>query len=158
MWPWTMMLALFLVLVYIWQFCNLFQSTHHGQKHISGHQDQPSIMPGSWVTPWSDPGPCCWHCCWCWCTLGSSETCSNQLSMVKNIYLDTKINILRCQGAELHLEVGLDPVVGIVVGVGVHRSVLKPVPSNSAWLRTYIWTPRSTFYDARELSYTLKCF
>ena len=97
-WPWTMLLTLLLVLVYIWQFWNLFQSTQHGQKHISGHQDQPSMMSGSWVTPWSGPGNCCWHCCWCWCTLGSSETCSNQLSMVKNIYLDTKINILQCQG------------------------------------------------------------
>ena len=62
--------------------------------------------------------------------------------MVKNIYLDTKINILRCQGAELHLEVGLDPVVGLVVGlvvgVGVHWEVLKPVPINSAWSKTYI--------------------
>ena len=76
--------------------------------------------------------------------------------MVKNIYLDTKINILRCQGAESHLEVGLDPIVGIVVGVGVHWAVLKPVPIYSAWSKTYIWTPRSTFYDARELSYTLK--
>ena len=76
--------------------------------------------------------------------------------MVKNIYLDTKINLVRCQGAELHLEVALDPVVGIVGGVGVHRAVLKPVPINSAWSKTYIWTPRSTFYDARELSYTLK--
>ena len=65
--------------------------------------------------------------------------------MVKNIYIDTKI-ILNCQKAELHLhlEVALDPVVGIVVGVGVHRAVLKPVPINSAWSKTYIWTPRST--------------
>ena len=28
--------------------------------------------------------------------------------MFKNIYLDTKINLLQCQGAELHLEVALD--------------------------------------------------
>ena len=76
--------------------------------------------------------------------------------MVKNIYLDTKINLLRCLGAELHLEVDLNPVVGIVIGVGVHLPVLKPVPINSAWSKTYIWTARSTFYDARELSYTLK--
>ena len=40
--------------------------------------------------------------------------------MVKNIYLDTKINLPRCQGAELHLEVALDHVVAIVLGVGVH--------------------------------------
>ena len=86
----------------------------------------------------------------------SFETCSNQLSTVKNIYVDTKINILKCQGAELHLEVDLDPVVGIVIGVGVHLAVLKPVPINSALSKTYIWTPRSTFYDAWELSYTLK--
>ena len=76
--------------------------------------------------------------------------------MVKNIYFDIKINLLQCQGAELHLEVGLDPVVGIAVGVDVHYAVLKPVPINSAWSKTYIWTPRSTFYDVRELSYTLK--
>ena len=76
--------------------------------------------------------------------------------MVENIYLDTKINLLRCQGAELHLEVAVDHVVDIVVGVGVHLTVLKPVPINSAWSKTYIWTPRSTFYNARELSYTLK--
>ena len=28
---------------------SLFQSTQHGQKHISGHWDKTSIMPGSWV-------------------------------------------------------------------------------------------------------------
>ncbi len=50
----------------------------------------------------------------------------------------------------------LDHVVDIVVGFGVYRVVLKPVPINSSWSKTYIWTPRSTFYDARELSYTLK--
>ena len=44
----------------------------------------------------------------------------------------------------------------IVVGVGVHWAVLKPVSIYSAWSKTYIWTPRSTFYDVRELSYTLK--
>ena len=62
--------------------------------------------------------------------------------MVKNIYLDTKINLERCQGAELHFEVGLDPVDGIAVGVGVHLAVLTPVPINSAWSKTYIWTQR----------------
>ena len=113
-WPWTMLLTLLLVLVYIWQFWNLFQSTQDDQKHISGHKDQPPMMSGRWVTPWSGPGSHCWHCCWCWCTSGSSETCSNQLSMVKNIYLDTKINLLRCQGAELHLEVAPAHVVGIL--------------------------------------------
>ena len=76
--------------------------------------------------------------------------------MVKNIYLDIKINLLQCQGAELHLEVALDHDVCIVVGVGVHLTVLKPVPINSAWSKTYIWTLRSTFYNVRELSYTLK--
>ena len=95
-------------------------------------------MSGSWVTAWSSPGPCCWHCYWCWGTSDSSETSSNQLSMVKNIYLDTKINLLWCQGAEIHLEVVLDPVVGIVVDVGVHVTVLKPVLINSAWSKTYI--------------------
>ena len=112
------------------QFWNQFQSTWQGQKHISGHQDQRSSMKESWVAPWSGSGPSCWHCSWCWCTSSSSETSSNQLRMVKNIYLDTKNNLLRCQGAELHLEVALDHVVGIVVGVGVHWSVLKPVPIN----------------------------
>ena len=34
--------------------------------------------------------------------------------MAKNKYLDTKINIPRCQGAELHLEVILDRVVAII--------------------------------------------
>ena len=76
--------------------------------------------------------------------------------MVKNIYLATKIKLLQCQGAELHLEVALDHVAGIVDGVGVDRVVLKPVPINSAWSKTYIWTSRSTFYNASELSYTLK--
>ena len=61
--------------------------------------------------------------------MGSSETCSNQLSMVKNIYLDTKINFLRCQGAESHLEVALDPVVGIVVGVVTFIIVINLEPS-----------------------------
>ena len=75
--------------------------------------------------------------------------------MVKNIYLDIKINLEQCQGAMVHLEVNLDHVVGIVAGVGVHKVVLKPVPINSAWSKTYIWTPRSTFYDARELRYTM---
>ena len=50
----------------------------------------------------------------------------------------------------------LDHVVGSFVGVDVHMEVLKPVPVNSAWSKTDIWTPRSTFYDARKLSYTLK--
>ena len=113
-------------------------------------------MPGRWVTFLSGPGPCCWQFCWCWCTSGSSETCSSQLSMVKNRYLDTKFNLLWCQEAELHLEVALDHVVGSVVVISVHLAVLKPVPVNSAWSKTYIWTPRSTFYDARKLSYTLK--
>ena len=49
----------------------------------------------------------------------------------------------------------LNPVVGIIVGVGVLRAVLKPVPINTAWSKTYIWTLRSIFYDARELNYTL---
>ena len=40
--------------------------------------------------------------------------------------------LLRCQGAELHYGVALDPVVGIVVGVGEHWAFLKPVPINSA--------------------------
>ena len=44
----------------------------------------------------------------------------------------------------------LDPVVG----AGVHLTFLKPVPINPAWSKTFIWTPRSTFYDTRELSYT----
>ena len=135
---------------------NLFQLTWNGQKHISGLQNHPSMYLGSWVIPWSSHGPCCWHCLWCWCTSDSSEICSNQLGMVKNIYVDTKINLLWCQGAELHLEVAIDHVVDIVVGVGVHLTVLKPVPINSAWSKTYIWTPRSNFYNARELSYTLK--
>ena len=139
--PWTMTMAL-LVLVYIWQFWNMFQSTQHGQKHTSIHQDLPSIMPGSWITPWSGPGLCWWHCFWCWCSSGSSDTFSGQLSIVKNIYLDTKINLLSCQGAELHQEVALDHVVG----VGVHLVVLKPVPVNSSRSKRYIWTPRSTFF------------
>ena len=50
----------------------------------------------------------------------------------------------------------MDPLVGIVIGIGVHLIVLKPIPINSGWSETYIWTPRSTFYDARGLSYTLK--
>ena len=95
-------------------------------------QDQPSTMPGSWVTSWSGPGPCCWQFCWRWCTSGSSETCSSQLSIVKNRYLDTKIYLLWCQEAEVHLEVALDYVLGSVVAVGVHLAVLKPVPVNSA--------------------------
>ena len=36
------------------------------------------------------------------------------------------------RGDELHLEVALDPVVGIFVAVGVHLTVLKPFPVNSA--------------------------
>ena len=99
-------------------------------------------------------GPCCWHCSLCWCTSDSSVTCSNQISMVKNIYLDIKINLLQCQRAELHLKVALDHVVGIGLGVGVHLTVLWPVPINSAWSKTYIWTSRSTFYDARKF---LRC-
>ena len=100
----------------------LFQSTEHGEKHICGHQDRPSMMPGSRVTPWSGSGPCYWHCYWCWCISGSCVTYFNQLSMVKNIYLDTKINPLWCQGAELQLEVAsshsvTDRHVRVKVGV-----------------------------------------
>ena len=145
-WPWTMLL------VYTWQFWNLVESTQHGEKHISRLLDQPSTMPERQVTYWSGPGPCCW----CWCISGSSETCSSQLSMVKIIYLDTKIYLLWCQKAELHLEVALDHVIGSVVGVGVHLLVLKHVPVNSAWSKTNMWTPRPNFYNARKLSYTLK--
>ena len=111
-WLWTMLLSL--LLVYIRQFWNQFQSTQLGQKHISGHQDQPSTMKQYWVTPWSGSGPCFCHCSWCWCTWGRSKTSSNQLSRVKNIYFDTKINLLWCQGAELHLQVTLDRVVAII--------------------------------------------
>ena len=50
----------------------------------------------------------------------------------------------------------LDPLVSIVDGVGVHWAVLKPVPINSAWSKTYSLTLRSTLNDVRELSYTLK--
>ena len=71
-------------------------------------------------------------------------------------YLDTKINILLRKGAEIHLEVAMDPLVGIVIGIGVHLIVLKPIPINSGWSETYIWTPRSTFYDASEQSYIWK--
>ena len=59
--------------------------------------------------------------------LGSAETCSSQLSIIKNRYLDTKISLLRCLGAELHLQVALDHVVG------VHLAVLEPVRVNSGW-------------------------
>ena len=44
--------------------------------------------------------------------------------MVKNIYLATKTKLLQCQGVELHLEVALDHIVGIVLGVGEHLTVL----------------------------------
>ena len=47
----------------------------------------------------------------------------------------------------------MDHDIGFV-GVGLHLAVLKHVPVNSAWSKTYIWTPRSTFYDARKLSYS----
>ena len=67
------------------------------------------------------------------------------LSIVKNIYLDTH--------HELHLEVALDNVVGIVA---VHLRVLKAVQINSAWSKKNISIPRSTFYNARELSYTIQ--
>ena len=76
--------------------------------------------------------------------------------MVKNIHLDTKICLQLCQEAELHLEVAQDSVDGIVFGVGVHLAALIPFLVNSAWSKTYIWTPRSTFNDARELSYIWK--
>ncbi len=75
--------------------------------------------------------------------------------MVKNIYLDTKIILLNFQGAELHLEVDLGPNVGIVFSIDAHLAVLIFVPINSAWSKTYIWTSRSTFYDARELIHDL---
>ena len=43
-------------------------------------------------------GPFCCHCCWHWCTSDSSESCSNQSSRVKNIYLYTKIILPRWSG------------------------------------------------------------
>ena len=53
----------------------------------------------------------------------------------------------------------LHHVDGIVVGVdgiGVHVAHLKSGPVNSAWSKTYIWTPKVSFYNVRDLSYTLK--
>ena len=47
-------------------------------------------------------------------------------------HISGKINLLRCQEGELHLDVALDHVAGSFVGVGVHLAVLKPVPVNSA--------------------------
>ena len=76
--------------------------------------------------------------------------------MVKNIYLDTKSILLYCLGANLLLELAQESVVGIVLGVGVHLAVLKPVPINQAWSKTYIWTLKAFFYNASELSYSLK--
>ena len=68
--------------------------------------------------------------------------------MIKNKYLDTKSNLLQRQGAELHIEVALDHVVGVVgvagvcvhvhlvvlkpACVGLHLAFMKPVPINSA--------------------------
>ena len=52
--------------------------------------------------------------------------------------------------------VALDPIDGNVIGFGVLWAVLKPVPINSAWSKTYSLTLRSTLNDVRELSYTLK--
>ena len=57
-----------------------------------------------------------WHCSWCWCTSVSSVTSFNQISIVKNIYLDTKINLLQCKWAELHLEVREAPVASLWLG------------------------------------------
>ena len=127
----------------------LVQWTQQGQKHIFLHQNQPSmsyilkwpldhvvaIVVGIGV-PWSGPWPCCWYCCWCWWTSDGSETCSNEVSMVKNIYLGTKIILLLCQGDELHLQVDLDLLIGIVFGVCEHLLVLKPFPIDSAWSKT----------------------
>ena len=59
--------------------------------------------------------------------------CLEALSIKKLCLLNNLMvslcTLLRCQGAELHYGVALDPVVGIVVGVGVHWAVLKPVQS-----------------------------
>ena len=43
----TLVVIVVVVLVYIGYFLHPFQSTQHDQKHISGHQDQPSTMSGS---------------------------------------------------------------------------------------------------------------
>ena len=48
--------------------------------------------------------------------------------------MDTKVNLLQCQGAELHLEMATDPVVGIIIDVVVHhQTILKLDPINLAW-------------------------
>ena len=47
------------------------------------------------------------------CLLISFNSGSAALGVVVR-YLDTKINLLRCQGAELHLQVTLDRVVAII--------------------------------------------
>ena len=60
--------------------------------------------------------------------------------------MSTKINLRQSQESESLLEVALDPVGG------VHRAILIPVQIDAAWSKTYIWTLRSTFYDANELS------
>ena len=56
----------------------------------------------------------------------------------------------------LSVSVRPDPVVGIIIGVVVHQTILKLDPINSAWSKTNTWTPRPTFNNVRELSYTLK--
>ena len=54
--------------------------------------------------------------------------------MIKNKFLDTKSNLLQRQGAELHIEVALDHVLAIVVGVSLE--VLNHVLVNSSWSKT----------------------
>ena len=72
--------------------------------------------------------------------------------------MDTKIKLLGCARAKSHLEVVLEPVVGIVFGVNLYGVVMNPVFTSRAWLERQICTQKSKFYDVREPNYTLKWF
>ena len=56
----------------------------------------------------------------------------------------------------MHLEVVLEPVVGIVYVVDLCRAVVNPVFTQPAWIEIQILTQKSNFWDVQEPNHTLK--
>ena len=67
------------------------------------------------------------------------KTFFNQTNMDKKHNYTKKNNLLWCLGGKLHLEGGLEPVVGIVVDVKLHMAAIKSLQWIYNCQRHIIW-------------------